>query len=139
MNKPPIVPVIADRIRDYRHIVGAVLAALVTTTAIVVLFLVQAHSYQSAISARDGEIDRLAVNYAKLRDQDFALQIAPAAPSLAQVEAPHVTPGGLPVPKAFTAAFPDGYFTCTDRVGDGNYDCTVSRVPPKTTTTVGKK
>jgi hypothetical protein len=120
--------------RDYSHILGAVVLALVTTTAIVVLFIVQSRSYQQAISARDDEIARLAVNYAKLRDQDFALRIAPSAPSLAQVEDPSAGNGGIPVPKSFTAAFPTGYFTCTDAAGDGNYTCTVSHLTPPSTT-----
>lgn len=134
MNRPILPPAVVNRLRDYSHIFGAVIIALVTVAAIVVLFILEAHSYQREINGRDGEIARLAVNYAKLRDQDFSLQITPAAPSLAQVETPVSGPSPLPVPRSFTAAFPDGYFTCTDRAGDGNYVCTVSRLAPTTTT-----
>jgi hypothetical protein len=133
MTRP--FPRVADRIRDYWHIVLAVAIGMTTVAVVVTLFILQAHSYSATVNARDDEIARLAVNYAKLRDQDYSLQIAPAAPSLAQVETPTAGPAGLPIPRAFTAAFPNGYFTCTDHLGDGNYVCTVSKTGPTTTTT----
>lgn len=139
MTLPPVARHVAERLRDAPNVVAAVVVAMVTVGLIVALFLVEQHAYSSEVNARDTEISRLANNYTKLRDQDFSLHIAPAAPSLAQVEDPGSATTGLPVPRSFTAAFPTGYFTCVDRTGEGNYDCTVSVLPKTTTTTVAKR
>jgi hypothetical protein len=140
MNRPVLPAVVAakvvTRLRDNSHIVGAVVAGLVTAMAIAALFVFQSHSYQQDLTATNAKASRLAVAYAKLRDQDFTLGVTPAAPSLAVVEDPTSKEVGLPVPKSFTASFPDGYFTCTDKTGDGNYACTVSHTHTAPTSTL---
>jgi hypothetical protein len=132
---PAVVVPVLGRLRDNRHIIGAVFAGLAAATVIAALFVYQAHAYQSELTASNGEASRLAVSYSKLQDQDFTLGIIPAAPPLAVVEDPSAAAAALPVPKSFTAAFPNGYFTCIDKTGNGNYLCSVTDRRTTTTTT----
>ena len=131
-----------ERVYENRFVIASAMAVAFVVMVIVAIFLFQEASYTGSVNERDAQIKklntvvgRLEVSYARLRDQDLALNIVPAAPSLGDVLSPNTqTPAILP--KQFTAAFPDGIFTCVDRTGDGNYFCTIKITkPPSSTTT----
>lgn len=126
-------------------VVGPILAMVFVAGAIVLIFTLNNNTASTTINNQATRIQqlqtlnqRLEIAYSKLRDQDATLNIAPAAPSLGEVITGSSKTAPIPLPKSFTAAFPTGRFTCTDKTGEGNYNCTVeitSPTPSTSTTT----
>lgn len=134
------------------EVIGTILFVVL---AIYGLFTLQQHSAQSELNSRDhtiatvqAEVQRFAVAYAELRDQDFTLGIVPTGPTAAQIANPGLKSPGVPFPTSFTLCITavgltnctgkpgsGSTVTCTDHTGSGNFVCTFPKPASSSSTT----